>query len=260
MTVGAEPTTPTGSRHAGGWRRTWWTEFAVVAGVYAAYSLVRNLSAGGAADAFDNALRIIDAQQRLGIGHELAWQQWALQHEPLVVLANYFYGTAYIVVTIGTLVWLYLQHAPSYPLWRNTLAGGTLLALVGFTTFPLMPPRLMDGHLSNPAWAFVDTMATYPALWSFDTETISSISNQFAAMPSLHCGWAMWVGAALWTHSRKPLVRTAAIAYPTATVAVVVITGNHFFLDAVGGAAVMAGGYAIARVLPRLVVRLGRVG
>jgi hypothetical protein len=232
-------------------KRAWLLELAVVAALYVVYSMVRNLSTAGAGDAFNNALVIMRAQRLLGIDHELAWQQWALQHEAVIVAANYFYGTAYIVVTVGTLVWLYRRHSATYPLWRNTLVAGTLLALVGFAAFPLMPPRLMDGHLSNPGWAFVDTMATYPALWSFDAETISAISNQFAAMPSLHCGWAMWVGAAMWSHSRRPFTRITAVAYPAITVVVVVITGNHFFLDAVGGAAVMAGGLVIATAIDK---------
>lgn len=227
----------------------------MVAVIYAAYSLVRNVAVSGPAEAFDNALRIMSAQQRLGVGHELAWQQWALRHESVVVAANYFYGTAYIAVTIGTLVWLYRRHPGRYSLWRNTLVGGTVLALAGFALFPLMPPRLMDAHLSNPAWAFVDTMATYPALWSFDTETVAALSNQFAAMPSLHCGWAMWVAAAVWantgTHPARTIARAGAVGYATTTVVVVVITGNHFFLDAAGGAAVMTAGFGIATVVAR---------
>jgi hypothetical protein len=233
----------------------WWAEVALVVVLYAVYSLIRNASASGAPEAFANALRLIDWQGTLGLNQELAWQSWALQHEALIIAANYFYGTAYVLVTLGTLVWLYRRFPNSYPVWRTTLVVGTMLALVGFATFPLMPPRLLDLH-DSAGWGFVDTMVDYPALWSFQSETMASISNQFAAMPSLHCGWAMWACAAMWPHLQAWWSRALAVAYPLATIAVVVITGNHFFLDAAGGALVMGIGFGVAM----LTTRAGREG
>jgi hypothetical protein len=232
-------------------RLFWWVEVALVAGLYLIYSLIRNLSAGDPVDAFANAVRIMDLQQRLRINQELLWQQWALDHESLIIVANYFYGAAYVLVTLGTLVYLFRRFPNRYPLWRNTLVGGTLLALIGFATFPLMPPRLLDFHDTVVTWGFVDTMATYPTLWSFQSETMTAISNQFAAMPSLHCGWAMWVCAALWPTLNSWWARSLAVGYPVVTVIVVVITGNHFFLDALGGALVMIVGYIIATACTR---------
>lgn len=234
-----------------GHRLLWWVEVTLVAVLYLAYSAVRNVSAGDPGDAFANAVRVMDLQEQLRLNHELAWQQWALDHESLVIVANYFYGAAYMLVTLGTLVYLFRRFPNSYPLWRNTLVIGTLLALVGFAAFPLMPPRLLDFHDTAGAWGFVDTMATYPTLWSFQSEAIATISNQFAAMPSLHCGWAMWVSAALWPHLRTWWSRTLTVGYTTVTVVVVVITGNHFFLDAVGGALVMTVGYLVALTFTR---------
>lgn len=232
-------------------RLLWWVEVTLVAGLYLVYSAIRNVSAGDPGDAFANAVRIIDVQERFRLNQELAWQQWALAHEGLVIVANYFYGAAYVLVTLGTLVYLFRRFPDSYPLWRNTLVVGTLLALVGFAAFPLMPPRLLDFHDSAGTWGFVDTMATYPTLWSFQSEAMTAISNQFAAMPSLHCGWAMWVCAALWPHLRTWWAKALAAGYVTATVVVVVITGNHFFLDAVGGAFVMTVGYFVAIAITR---------
>ena len=234
-----------------GHRLYWWVEVLVVVGVYVIYTLIRSASGASAAEAFDNAELIISLQDRLALNQELAWQQWALDHHTLVVVSNYFYGSAYMLVTLGTLVYLYRRFPNSYPLWRNTLAVGTMLALVGFASFPLMPPRLLGTHDVAGGWAFVDTMATYPTLWSFQSGAMNVISNQFAAMPSLHCGWAMWVCAALWPHLQAWWSRALAVAYVVATIVVVVITGNHFFLDAVGGAAVMGAGLAVALVCTR---------
>jgi hypothetical protein len=236
---------------ADGSRLAWWRELLLVGMLYVVYETVRNISAGDPGDAFGNALRIIDWQRGLGIYHELGIQDWALRFEPLIVASNIFYGTAYIVATLGVLVWLY-RHVPNdYPLWRNTLAAGTLLALVGFASFPLMPPRLLDPMGDGRPFGFVDTLVDYPTLWSFESDTMQAISNQFAAMPSLHCGWAFWAAAALWPRVRTPWMRAVAVLYPTLTIFVVVATGNHFFLDAVGGAFVFAVGYLVARLITR---------
>lgn len=245
---------PGGRTLSSGHRLFWWAEVLVVVSVYVVYTAIRRVSAGSATEAFTNAELIISLQDRLALNQELAWQQWALDHEALVVASNYFYGSAYVLVTLGTLVYLFRRFPDSYPLWRNTLAIGTMLALVGFASFPLMPPRLLSSHDAVGGWAFVDTMATYPALWSFQSGAMNTLSNQFAAMPSLHCGWAMWVCAALWPHLRSRWSRALAVGYVVATITVVVITGNHFFLDAVGGAVVMGAGLAIAL----LVTRAGR--
>jgi hypothetical protein len=233
-----------------GHRLYWWAEVGVVLSLYIVYSLIRNATTSGAAEALGNARRIVDLQALLGLNQELAWQEWALRHEAIIVAANYFYGAAYVVVTIATLVWLYRRFPDSYPVWRTTIIAGTMLALVGFALFPLMPPRLLDVH-DTVTWGFVDTMARYPTLWSFQSEAMARISNQFAAMPSLHCGWAMWVAAALWPHLRSWWARALAVAYPLITIVVVVITGNHFILDAAGGALVMAAGYGIAVLTTR---------
>ena len=135
------------------------------------YETVRNLSSAKPEKAYANAMRLIDWQRSLGIWHEHAIQQAALDFTPLIVFANYFYGSVYIGATIFGLVFLYRRHSDDYPLWRNTLVIGTLLGLIGFATFPLMPPRLLDvmgdGHTY---YGFVDTLLTRPTFWSFNSE------------------------------------------------------------------------------------------
>jgi PAP2 superfamily len=233
-----------------GSRIYWWKEVLIVVVVDVIYETVRNLSSASKERAYDNAIRIIDWQKTLGIWHEHGMQHWALDYTPLIVVANYFYGSVYIAATIFGLVFLYRWHSDDYPLWRNTLAIGTLLGLIGFATFPLMPPRLLD--VMGPGnFGFVDTLLTRPTFWSFESEGMKTISNQFAAMPSLHCGWAFWGLAVFFPRSRQWWAKALAVLYPIATIYVVVITGNHFFLDAVGGLAIMLVGYAAARVFTR---------
>jgi len=234
-----------------GSRLVWWRELLMIGIVYVTYESVRNLSKSGAEAAYANALRIIDWQQSLNLWHELAIQDWALSYEPLIVASNYFYGVAYMVVTIFGLLFLYRRFPDDYPLWRNTLLIGTLLGLIGFATFPLMPPRLLDRMGDGQFFGFVDTLMSYPTLWSFESPAMQAISNQFAAMPSLHCGWAFWGMWVFLPRVRSWWAKTLAVLYPIVTTTVVVVTGNHFLLDAVGGLVIFAVGYAVARLVTR---------
>jgi hypothetical protein len=240
-----------GRRLRDGSRLFWWRELIIVLVLNAVYESVRNFSKADPSEAFDNAMRIITWQDTLYLWHEYPIQQWALQYTPLIVVANYFYGSAYIAVTVLGLVFLYRMHPDDYPLWRNTLAIGTLLGLIGFATFPLMPPRLLDSLGDGRVFGFVDTLATHPTFWSFDSPAMRAISNQFAAMPSLHCGWAFWGMWVFYPRVQSWWAKALAVLYPAATIFVVVITANHFILDAVGGLVIFVIGYWLARVVTR---------
>ena len=229
----------------------WWKQVVAVLVVYGLYELVRNKTIAGPEIAFQNALRVIDWQQTLGINHELAIQEWSLDWLPVIVFSNYFYGTVYLGATFGIIIWMYRKRSDAYPLWRNTLAIMTTLGLVGFAFFPLMPPRLLDVLGDGQVFGFVDTLVEYPTFWSFDSEAMRTMSNPFAAMPSLHCAWAFWGACALYPRVRTRWARALTIVYPVVTVYVVVATGNHFFLDAVGGAVIFFVGYGAARVITR---------
>ena len=224
----------------------WWREVLLVIVVDIVYETIRNFSSANPSRAYTNAERLIDWQRMVGLWHERQMQQWALDFTPLIVAANYFYGSVYICATIFALVFLYRRFPDDYALWRTTLLVGTLLGLIGFATFPLMPPRLLDS-LGGAHYGFVDTLVRFPTFWSFDSEGMKSISNQFAAMPSLHCGWAMWGTAVFYPRVRSRWAKTLAVLYPIVTILVVIITGNHYWLDAVGGAVIFIAGYWIAR-------------
>jgi len=153
-------------------------------------------------------------------------------------------------VTAGAVIYLYRRWPGDYPRWRNTLALTTILALIGFIFWPLMPPRLL--HTMAPGhYDFVDTLAKYPTFWSFDSGAINKISNQYAAMPSLHFGWSLFCASALAPRLRRRPARVAAALYPLLTLTAIVLTGNHYFLDAAGGAVVFAAGYGLARRFTR---------
>jgi len=237
-----------------GYRLYWWLEVMLVLAFYGIYSAIRNTNEGAASTAFENARELIRLEEAIWLYHEEVLQEWALRWQPLVVAMNYFYGSFHLFLTALVGIWLYRRHTDDYPLWRNTLLVTTAVALVGFISWPLMPPRLLPA-----GYGFVDTLARYPTFWSFNSGAVSEVSNQFAAMPSLHCAWALWVACVCVPRVRSRAVRAAAAAYPVVTVIAIVLTGNHYFLDAVGGFAILGIGYMVARAMTRA-GRRGEVG
>lgn len=229
----------------------WWKQAIGVLVVYGTFELVRSRLASDAGTAFNNALRVIDWQRALGINHELAIQRWSLQWQPLIAFNNYFYASTYLPVTFGALVWLYRWRSEAYLRWRNALGFMTGIGLIGFALFPLMPPRLLDLFGDGRHFGFVDTLVEYPTFWTVDAEATRTVSNPFAAMPSLHCAWAIWVACAVIPRVHSNVARSVLVVYVLVTIYTVMATANHYFLDAVGGLVAFIVGYLLARLLPR---------
>ena len=176
----------------------WQREAVLAAALYGVYSITRDLQGSASVSyhrAVANAVKVIDLEQTLGAFHEAAVQQAALQQRWLIEIANVLYGSMHFVVTIAVIVVLYRTSPPAYRRARNALAITTVLALVGFTLFPMAPPRLLPA-----SYGFVDTLARYGTLWSFHNGPVSQLSNQYAAMPSLHFAWALWCALALFPY------------------------------------------------------------
>ena len=252
MSISDETAPPLRNRLPGGRRLRdghylyWWVEIIAIVAFYMIYSAIRNANEGGAGEAYENARELIGWQKSLGINHEEVLQDWALHFRPLIIAMNYFYGSLHFVVTGGVGIFLFRRWSDDYPRWRNTLAISTGLALIGFITWPLMPPRLLP-----ESYGFVDTLAKYPTFWSFNSGAVSKISNQFAAMPSVHCVWALWCTCVVVPRAKRDWVKVLFVLYPVGTVMAIVLTGNHFVLDAVGGFAVLGIGYVLARTFTR---------
>jgi hypothetical protein len=241
-----------------------WKEILVVVGIYLVYSTVRNRfgSAGGAAGhangiAYGHALDVMRFERTIGLSVERTVQDWylGLPAHGLIQIWNVFYGTAHFVITAAALIWLFLRDPKRYPRMRNTLAATTLLALVGFAAFSLMPPRLIDKgpeDFGPPIAAqaahtgFVDTLDEFPTFWSFDSGGLRKISNQYAAMPSLHIGWATWSAIVLFPLVRRRWARILVVAYPFATLFCITVTANHFWLDAAVGVMTLVTAYVLA--------------
>ena len=277
--VGSEPPPPAGGSSTATIERTspaatpirWWREIAYIVVFYGLYSLVRNQFGSASVDAgeaYRNAVRLIDLERALHVFNEATVQSWFLGVGWLLRSLNVFYGSAHFVVTAGALIWLAWRHPRDYPVWRNTIMAATGLALVGYALFPLMPPRLLCDcsygagpvALTDGIPTFVDTLSVHGGLWSFGNSTVQAVSNQYAAMPSLHIAWATWCALVLVPRVRHRTTRVLAFLYPFVTLFTIVVTGNHYWLDAVGGLVVLGGGYLIGSRLAAMMVKHRRGG
>jgi hypothetical protein len=210
-------------------------EVGLLAVLFGIYNLGRFLSAEHAGSAYRNADELIRWEAWLGLPNEAAVQQHALQIPGLAEAANIFYASVHFPLTAVVLLWLMIRRPAEYGKARWALASLTGLALIGHMFFPLAPPRMM------PGWIDTGVLLGQSV---YGPTTDSGVANQFAAMPSLHVGWAFMVAVFLIraTRSRR---RWLWIAHPVLTFAVVVVTANHYWLD---------GLIAIALALPLLLV------
>ncbi|MFD5566719.1 phosphatase PAP2 family protein [Streptomyces cadmiisoli] len=219
-----------------------WFEILLIAVSYWTYSLIRNAVPEQRTEALRNADWIWQAEQHLGIAVELSVNHAVNSVTWLIVGMNYYYATLHFVVTLGVLVWLYRSHPGRYAATRTVLFATTGVALVGYYLYPLAPPRLMNGA------DFIDTVMVHQTWGSMASGDLKNMSNQYAAMPSMHIGWSVWCGLTIFALASVPWVRVLGLLYPTATLVVIVATANHFWLDAVGGVLCLAFGYGLARV------------
>jgi hypothetical protein len=228
-------------------RLRWWHEVLVVALFYAAYTVIRDWRGTrpvSAARAFANARRIIHLERTLGVFHEAQIQHVVLHSRVVIEWLDVWYGSTHFIVTAMVLAVLFFRHPHRYRRWRNALAAATTLALAGFAFFPLMPPRLLPA-----GYGFTDTLQTVGGLWDFNSGPMPHLTDQFAAMPSLHFAWALWSGLALFAVSRHGWTRLLAVCYPAVTLVCVIVTANHYFTDTAAGALIVAAGYGATRAV-----------
>jgi len=212
-----------------------------VLALYWAYKLARTLTFLGEDTAFANAERVWDLERTLGLPSELAAQQALLGHPQLIEWINRYYMFVHLPAMAACLVFVYVRRPDIYPRLRAGLIGMTALSLVVHLTFPLAPPRMLE------SLGFVDTGAVYgPSVYGPPEET--SLLNQYAAMPSLHVGWAVLVAAALIAATRSRW-RWLWLVHPTITTMAVVTTANHYWIDGIAACVLLA---AMTILLERL--------
>lgn len=206
-----------------------------------------------------NALRVENFEAAHGIWLEPQMQLFFREPHQILGLTlhwsmaatavNLMYTFGHVLITLGFALWLYLYRRPLFGFVRNAFFLTNALALVGYETFPTAPPRLTVGltYQGHP-FHFIDTL--YQVLGANGKIEGSQLGyNEFAAMPSLHIGWALLVGLVLVCTVRSPLVRVLAVIYPLLMLITVVVTGNHYLMDAAGAAVAVAGALLLALVL-----------
>ncbi|MDT4919377.1 MAG: hypothetical protein QOI15_279 [Pseudonocardiales bacterium] len=217
------------------WRRpVWWQEIAIIAFGYWLYTLGRNSIPEQQSIAERHGRAIEHLQDWLQLNFERSFNHFVAGTEWLAQVLDYYYSTMHFIVTISVMVWLFVRRSHIYRGARTVLVTTTLLGLLGFWLFPTAPPRLL------PEFNYVDTLVKFHTWGSLADPDIAQHSNQYAAMPSLHIAWALWSGIAIFVCARRMWVRVLGLVHPAMTLVVIIGTANHFFLDAVGGAVVLA--------------------
>ncbi len=198
---------------------------------YLAYRLVRGIVESDANEAFAHARDLISLERGMHLFVEPSIQSWALGSHLVMVVSSWIYVNAQTSVTIAALIYLYLRHNSSFYFVRNMFMIAMGLALIGYVVFPTAPPRFM------PEWGFVDSVAdfTHVAI-NAHSSSISALTNVYAAVPSMHVAFALMLGWTLARLVRTPVARIAWTVYPFMMTFVIIVTANHFILDAMLGA------------------------
>ncbi len=249
MTITA--TAPRAAAYRG--RLRWWTELPLIAVVYGLYSGGRLLVRGHVNDAVEHGVDILHFERLTHLDPEGWFNRLFSRHAVLGVPADFAYASLHYIVTPIVLVWLWRRRPTQYRSARTWLLVSTFIGLIGFTVLPTAPPRLLPGGNG-----FIDTMAQYGSYgwWGSDASAprgMGHLTNEYAAMPSLHVGWSLWCGIMLFRFGRHWTVRALGVLYPVVTALVVMGTANHYLLDAAAGVLVMGIGFVLAKPSLRIV-------
>jgi membrane-associated phospholipid phosphatase len=245
-------TIPAPSEDARSWVRGAARESAVILFAALVYAGVRVLTEGNRHEAEANGRRLLDLERALHLDWEAALQSPVLAHRWLTTLVNWDYIWGFWPVLAGSAVLLYARHRDEYALLRNSIFLSGLIGFAFFALLPVAPPRLVDPQLT-------DTIRR-GAGW-YRTVQPLDLTNQYAAMPSLHFGWSLLVGHAVWRAGRRAAAYAFAVLMPAAMAFAVVATANHYVVDVLVGGIVAALALALASRLDRTVVRSsGRSG
>lgn len=239
----------------GAWRltsRVGLHEVAIVVVSFLVYFLIRGAVVGRADEAIGRARDLISMERSLGLYVELDFQSWIAGHYWAIKAVNWVYFWGHMPLIIIAAVWLYTTHRREYLLTRNAFLVSGAIGVLLYAFFPVAPPRLIPGA------GFIDTMAIYDKV-GYNAQETAAFVNPYAALPSLHFGWALLLGVLVAHAGRRPAFWVLAVAWPAAMLLSIVMTGNHFIIDAAAGGAVSFAGLGIAlgyeRWRPKVVAR-----
>lgn len=214
---------------------------------YYAYRILRGVvdDGQGAAIAFQHARDLISVEQTLGFFRERSVQQLTGGWDVTTDFASLLYINAQTTVVLGAIFYLYVQHNQKYYFVRNMMMVAMLIALVGYIVFPTAPPRFFF-----PEYGFRDTVSEFTGVNHTDVK-VNTLFNPYAAVPSMHCCFAIIIGGALSQVARRRVVKVLWLSYPLVLTWVVVVTGNHWISDAILGAVTAGISFAAARWLAK---------
>jgi hypothetical protein len=199
------------------------------------YFAARGLAAERPALAKANAGIVIGWERALGIFNEVDLQHALLAWTPAIDLVNWMYIWGHWPIIIATFVWLGVQHPDAMPRYRNALIASGLVGFAIFFLFPVAPPRFL------PQLGFIDTITLRSR--AYRVLQPPALEDLYASMPSLHVGWNLLMGIALARESTHWPIRALGVALPFVMFAAVLLTANHYFLDGLAGAALVAVSY-----------------
>jgi len=205
-------------------------ELVLVCGGVLFYFGVRGLTVGNADAALRHARDIVSAEQGLGMYIEPSWQGLVDQSHFLTTAANWIYIWGHWPVIVLTLLWLVLDHPAGYRLTRDALVASGAVGMLLFALYPVAPPRLAGLGL-------IDTVTMYST--SYRVLQPQALVNPYAAMPSLHVGWDLLMGLALFTYCQHRVIRLFGVLLPVLMAVSVIVTANHYLVDAIVGAALV---------------------
>ena len=212
---------------------------------YVLYRVARGMAEGHANAAFAHARDLISLERTLHVFVEPSIQAWASGSHVLIVISSWLYINAQGPVTVGALLFLYMRHNKNFYFVRNMFMIAMAIALVVYVAFPTAPPRFM------PEWGFTDTVTEFTGVNLSHTGLSSALYNPYASVPSMHVAFALMIGWPLASLSPRRIVRVLWRLYPLLMAWVIIVTANHYILDAVLGAmTAVASGYG-ARWLAR---------
>jgi uncharacterized membrane protein YkvA (DUF1232 family) len=198
---------------------------------YLAYRIVRTVFASDANAAFAHARDLISIERTLHVFVEPSVQTWASGSHVLMLISSWLYVNAQTTITFSALFYLYLRHNRNFYFVRNMFMIAMAIALVGYVVFPTAPPRFL------PEWGFTDTVAqlTHVRI-SHVSSSMTALFNPYAAVPSMHVADAIMIGWSLARLARHSVVRILWATYPFLIAFVIIVTANHFIIDALLGA------------------------
>lgn len=221
-------------------RHPWTFEVTLFAAGLLVYQVSRALVIGDAPAAFENALSILNFERSTGLSVETSIQEFALTHLSVTKALNLFYVYGHYTITPIFFIWLYRKRQRWYPFVRNAFFTANAIALTMFMIFPVAPPRYLSSQ------GFIDTLRSISDI-DLHTGTLAGLFNPYAAVPSMHFGYALLIGIVAFFLFENRALRVVSLIYPALVFLAITGTGNHYVLDALAGGVVIATAFLLVR-------------